>query len=165
GDIGRLSFGGVGGGGGFGGFGGGAAGRPAGGPPAGAPPAGAPAGAPPAAAVAGGPGAAPAGGPPRGGFGGPAPAPQPPIVVSRLGKDYTVTQTNVRAGTEMRVTTEREEMNVTLREMDEGSWIMLELPGFAKAASGRQQNSLDALRVARETSWFKSNDALWIKMV
>lgn len=65
----------------------------------------------------------------------------------------------------MRVTTEREEMNVTLREMDEGSWIMLELPGFAKAASGRQQNSLDALRVARETSWFKSNDALWIKMV
>src|SRR5690606_40436663 len=102
--IGRLSFGGVGGGGGFGGFGGGAAARPA-----------------------GGPGAAPAGAAPRGGFGGPAPAPQPPIVLSRLGKDYIVTQTNVRAGTVMRVTTEREEMTVTLREMDAGSWFVLEL--------------------------------------
>lgn len=56
-------------------------------------------------------------------------------------------------------------MNVTLREMDEGSWIVLELPGFTKAASGKQQSSLDALRVARETSWFKDEDGLWLKMV
>lgn len=86
-------------------------------------------------------------------------------MLSRLGKDYTVTQTNVRAGTEMRVTTEREEMTVTLREMDEGSWIVLELPGFAKAASGKEQSSLDALRVARETSWYKDKDTLWLKLV
>lgn len=86
-------------------------------------------------------------------------------MLSRLGKDYTVTQTNVRAGTEMKVTTEREELNLTLREMDEGSWVILELPGFTTAASGTAQNSLDALRVARETSYFKDSDALWVKMV
>ena len=63
------------------------------------------------------------------------------------------------------MTTEREELNLTLREMDEGSWVVLELPGFTTAASGTQQNSLDALRVARETSYFKDKDALWVKMV
>ena len=76
-----------------------------------------------------------------------------------------MTQTNVRAGTEIKLTTEREELNLTLRELDEGSWVILELPGFTTAAAGTQQNSLDALRVARETSWFKDNDALWVKMV
>jgi cell migration-inducing and hyaluronan-binding protein len=63
------------------------------------------------------------------------------------------------------VTTEREELNLTLREMDAGSWVVLELPGFTTAASGTQQSSLDALRVARETSYFKDSDALWVKMV
>jgi hypothetical protein len=63
------------------------------------------------------------------------------------------------------VTTERKELNLTLREMDEGSWVLLELPGFTTAASGTEQNSLDALRVARETSYFKDADALWVKMV
>jgi hypothetical protein len=155
GDIGRLSFGG---GGGFGAFGGGGPPPGAGGPPPGA-------GGPPPGAGGPPPGAAPAGGPPRGGFGGGAPAPQPPIVLSRLGKDYTVTQTNVRSGTEIKVSTERAELNLTLRELDEGSWIMLELPGFTTAAAGKQQDSLDALRVARETSWFKDKDALWVKMV
>ncbi len=151
GDVGRLSFAAPGGA--FGG--GGAGGRPgAGGPPpgAGGPPPGA--GGPPP--VAGGPGA----GAPRA-----APPPQPPIVLSRLGKDYTVTQSNVRAGTEITVTTERKELNLTLREMDEGSWVILELPGFTTAASGTQQNSLAALRVARETSYFKDDDALWVKLV
>ncbi len=35
------------------------------------------------------------------------PPPQPPIVLSRNGRDYTVTSTNVRAGTEIKVATER----------------------------------------------------------
>lgn len=76
-----------------------------------------------------------------------------------------MTQTNVRSGTEIKVTTEREQLNLQLRELDEGSWIMLELPGFTSAAAGKEQNSLDALRVAQETSWFKDQDALWVKMV
>ena len=49
--------------------------------------------------------------------------------------------------------------------MDQGSWVMFELPGFANAASGKQQDSLDALRKASETSYFKDKDALWVKLV
>src|SRR5690606_41580766 len=35
----------------------------------------------------------------------------------------------------------------------------------AKAAAGVEQNSLDALRKASKTSWFKADDALWVKLV
>jgi cell migration-inducing and hyaluronan-binding protein len=146
GDIGRLTFGGPGG---FGGGGFGGAGGPGAGP-------GAVAGGPPRAA---GPGAA--GGP--GGFGG-AP-PQPPVVLSRNGKEYTVTGTSVRAGTEIKVTTERPNVNLSLNELDKGSWVIFELPGFTTAASGTELSSLDALRQASDTSYFKDEDALWVKVV
>jgi cell migration-inducing and hyaluronan-binding protein len=88
-------------------------------------------------------------------------------VLSRNGRDFPVTrnQSNVRAGTEIKVTTERSDMSLRLREMDEGSWVIFELPGFTTAASGTEQNSLDALRVARDTSYFKDKDALWVKVV
>jgi cell migration-inducing and hyaluronan-binding protein len=49
--------------------------------------------------------------------------------------------------------------------MDPGSWVMFELPGFTSAAAGKQQDSLDALRKASETSYFKDKDSLWIKLV
>ncbi len=39
------------------------------------------------------------------------------------------------------------------------------MPGFNMAASGTRQASLDALRKASETSWFKAKDALWVKVV
>lgn len=76
-----------------------------------------------------------------------------------------MTGTNVRAGTEIKVTTERPTLNLNLAELDAGSWVMFELPGFTTAASGSQQSSLDALRRATETSYFKGNDALWVKVV
>jgi cell migration-inducing and hyaluronan-binding protein len=160
GDVGRLSLG-----------GGGARGRGAGpgagaprgaGPGAGAPGAGAPRGA--------GPGGTPqAGGAPRGGAGGrgaAAPA-QPAIVLNRNGKDYTLpgTSTNVRAGTEIKVTTENPTVALTLTELDKDSWVIFQLPGFNTAASGTEQTSLDALRKAGETSYFKDKDALWVKVV
>jgi hypothetical protein len=63
------------------------------------------------------------------------------------------------------VTTERPSLNLTLTEMDAGSWIIFDLPGFTTAASGTQQTSLDALRKASETSYFKDKDALWVKVV
>src|SRR5690606_32000953 len=65
----------------------------------------------------------------------PGAAPQPPVVLSRNGRDYTVTQSNVRAGTEIKVATERPSLALTLNEMDRGSWVIFELPGFTKAAS------------------------------
>ena len=150
GDIGRLAF----------------AGPPRiGGAGAGGPGAGAP---PPAAAAPGAPPAA--GGPPRpaagpGGFA--APPPQPPIVLSRNGKDYPIVAggSNVRAGTEIKLTTERPTVALRLTELDKGSWVIFQLPGFNTAESGAQQTSLDALRKASETSYFKDRDALWVKVV
>jgi hypothetical protein len=153
GDVGRLSFA-------VGGFpralGAGAGpGAVAGGPGAGAGPGPGPGAAP----AAGAPGAVvPITVPPRG------PA-QPPVVVSRDGRELTVTSTNVRAGTQIKVTTERQSMPLTLTEMDKGSWVIFELPGFTTAASGTEQSSLDALRKASATSYYKGNGSLWVKLV
>ena len=167
GDVGRLTF-------------GGAGGPPRGGGPcsgAGCLGAGAGPGAAVPSAAAAGPGAVPAGvgaavaggrggtgargG--RGGRGGAAA--QPPVVLSRNGREYTHTASNVRAGTEIKVTTERPSMSLTLTEMDAGSWVIFELPGFTTAASGTEQSSLDALRTASATSYYKGTDALWVKVV
>ena len=63
------------------------------------------------------------------------------------------------------MTTERPSVSLTLNEMDRGSFVILELPGFTTAASGTQQNSLDALRKASETSYFKDKGELWVKVV
>jgi cell migration-inducing and hyaluronan-binding protein len=159
GDVGRLTFGG---GGGFGGARGAGPGRgAAGGPGAAAGP-----GAGAATAGAPGPGAAAGRGAPGGRFGAPAGPPQPPVVLSRNGREYTVTGgSTVRAGTEIKVTTERPSVPLTLTELDRGSWVIFELPGFTTAASGTPQDSLDALRKASETSYFKDKDALWVKVV
>jgi cell migration-inducing and hyaluronan-binding protein len=89
------------------------------------------------------------------------------VVLRRNGKDHTIVNggSNVRAGTEIRMTTERPTVSLRLAELDKGSWVIFELPGFNTAASGTQQNSLDALRKAGETAWFKDKDALWVKVV
>jgi cell migration-inducing and hyaluronan-binding protein len=185
GDVGRMNVGGGGGAVGFGGGGrGGGArggGARAGGPPAGGPPAG-------AARAGGPPAAAPGGGPARGGApgaGAPAPPPQtfaiapgggrirgnpapqgPPVVVSRNGKEITANGAlNVRAGTEYKVTTERPNLNLSVSELDAGSWVMFELPGFTTASAGTAVDSLDALRKATTTSYYKGNGSLWVKLV
>jgi cell migration-inducing and hyaluronan-binding protein len=71
----------------------------------------------------------------------------------------------VRAGTEIRVQTERPQVSLSLSEMDKDSWVIFELPGFASAAAGAEQDSMDALRSASETSYFRGNGALWVKLV
>ena len=154
GDIGRLYLRGAGG----GGFGGA---RRGGGPGAAAPRAGgAGPAAGPARAGAGGPGAAPARG------GGAAPAEQP-VVLVRNGKEFSVTgnQSTVRAGTEILVKTERPEVSFSVSEMNKDSWLIFELPGFAKATAGTELSSMDALRKATETAYFKGENALWVKLI
>jgi cell migration-inducing and hyaluronan-binding protein len=158
GDVGRLSVGAPGGGapraGGPCSSGAGCAGAPGAAPTGAAPGPGA--AAPVAAAAPGG----------RGGRGGRGGAPQPPVVLSRNGRELAITGgTNVRAGTEIKVATERPSMSLILTEMDAGSWVVFELPGFTTAASGAEQSSLDGLRKASETSYFKGTDALWVKVV
>jgi cell migration-inducing and hyaluronan-binding protein len=49
--------------------------------------------------------------------------------------------------------------------MDKGSWVIFQLPGFNTAATGTATDSLDALRKANDTSYFKDKDALWVKVV
>jgi len=93
------------------------------------------------------------------------PPAQPPVVLSRNGREYTQTGSNVRAGTEIKLTTERPKLDLTLTEMDAGSWVIFELPGFTAAASGTEQSSLTALRKASETSYFKDKGELWVKVV
>ena len=63
------------------------------------------------------------------------------------------------------MTTERPSLTLNVRELDAGSWVMFELPGFTTAASGTAQDSLDALRKANTTSYYKGNGSLWLKLV
>jgi len=95
------------------------------------------------------------------------PPPEKPIELVRNGKEFHVTgdQSNVRAGTEIEVKTERPEVTLSLAEMDKGSWVIFDLPGFTSAASGKEQDSMDALRKASETSYFKDGGDLWVKLV
>ena len=173
GDVGRLSVGAPGGGGGSRGAapGGGRGGAPAvgrgdpGGTPRGAAPGG-------NNLVAQGPGGAPRGGAPTAGRGAPGGrggagggAAQTPVILSRNGKDYDLTATTVRAGTEIKVATERPSLSLTLTELDPGSWVIFELPGFTTAASGTATDSLDALRKASATSYYKGDGSLWVKVV
>jgi cell migration-inducing and hyaluronan-binding protein len=64
-----------------------------------------------------------------------AAAPQQPITLGRNGKDFnfTANQSTVRAGTEIRVKTERPEVSISLAK---DSRVVFEFPGFANATSG-----------------------------
>jgi cell migration-inducing and hyaluronan-binding protein len=158
-DMGRLSVGGVGGGGGRGGFGrrGGGAG------PGGAAP-GAGRGGPPGGGAPGGRGGPPGGG--FGGFGGGGGAAADPIILSRNGREFEYPgQATLGSGAEIKVDTAREAVSLRLSEMDEGSWVIFELPGFSTVSEGGEQTSLAALRNASDTAYFKDGDTLWVKLV
>ena len=160
GDIGRVNIGG-------GAPGGGRGGAAGPGAAKGGAPAPLAAGAGAAKGGPGGPGAAKGGGVPvvgpRNGLAQPV---QPAITLSRNGKNFPYyAATNVRAGTEVKVTTERPNVNLSVSELDKDSWVIFELPGFTTAASGTAQNSLDDLRKATATSYFKGNGSLWVKLV
>jgi cell migration-inducing and hyaluronan-binding protein len=97
-----------------------------------------------------------------------APPPPPaPIALVRNGKEFQITanQSTVRAGTEIQVKTERPEVSLSVSEMDKDSWLIFELPGFSSADAGTELDSLDALRNASETSYFRDDNALWVKLV
>jgi hypothetical protein len=159
GDFGRLNIGGGAGGFGGGGFGGRGAGAARGGA-AGPGGPGAAAG-PGAVAGRGGP-AGRGGGFGRGGAGGA----NMPVILSRNGRELTISgDTTVRSGTEIKAETERTPLSISLRELDSGSWVIFELPGFTTASSGTAQTSLDALRSASDTSYYKGDGSLWVKLV
>jgi hypothetical protein len=56
-------------------------------------------------------------------------------------------------------------MSISVSELDSGSWVMFELPGFSTATTGTPQDSLDALRNASSTSYYRGEGSLWVKLV
>jgi cell migration-inducing and hyaluronan-binding protein len=89
-----------------------------------------------------------------------------PIILDRDGRrfEYTGGQT-IGSGAEVRVDTARESLSLSLQEMDLGSFVIFELPEFTTAAQGTEQGSLAALRDASETSYYRDDAALWVKLV
>jgi cell migration-inducing and hyaluronan-binding protein len=89
-----------------------------------------------------------------------------PIILQRNGRrlEYTGGQT-IGSGAELRVETARESLILSLSEMDQGSFVIFELPEFTSASTGTQQSSLAALKGASETSWFRDDAGLWVKLV
>jgi cell migration-inducing and hyaluronan-binding protein len=91
-----------------------------------------------------------------------------PIMLSRNGRRWEYTgQTTIRSGAEVRVETGRESLSLSLAEMDEGSWVIFELPGFSTAAAGAEARNLDALRSASGSSYYNDRErgTLWVKVV
>ncbi len=87
-------------------------------------------------------------------------------MLQRNGKRYEYNgETTIPSGAEIRISTAKDKLALHLREMDKGSWAIFELPGFTSAAVGMPQDSLDALRAAKTTSYFKDKERLWVKLV
>ncbi len=89
-----------------------------------------------------------------------------PIILQRHGKRFEyVGGTTIGSGAELRVETARETLTLALQEMDPGSFVIFEFPEFTTAARGVKQSSLDALRNASETSYYRDDESLWVKLV
>jgi cell migration-inducing and hyaluronan-binding protein len=89
-----------------------------------------------------------------------------PVVLERNNKRYEYsTETTVQSGSQIRISTMRENLALHLREMDEGSWVIFELPGFQSAAGGTSVDSMEALRTSDVTASFQGENALWVKLV
>jgi cell migration-inducing and hyaluronan-binding protein len=89
-----------------------------------------------------------------------------PVILSRNGRDFEFRgQTTIRSGAELTIDTSRESLPLSLSQMDEGSWVIFELPGFTTASAGAEQSSLAALQRASSTSYYKDGDTLWVKLV
>jgi cell migration-inducing and hyaluronan-binding protein len=96
---------------------------------------------------------------------GPRPAPEP-IKLSREGTQIDLTgETTIVSGSEVKVDTARKAVTLALREMNKGSSVVFELPGFSTTSGGEKQSSLPGLRNANATSYYKDGDTLWVKLV
>ena len=71
----------------------------------------------------------------------------------------------MKAGTEIKAQTEAASVSISVSELDSGNWVIFELPGFTTAATGTAQDSLDALRNASSTSYYRGEGSLWVKLV
>jgi cell migration-inducing and hyaluronan-binding protein len=56
-------------------------------------------------------------------------------------------------------------VSLSLTELDSGSWVIFELPGFTTAASGSRRTAWMRPRQASATSYYKGQHSLWVKLV
>jgi len=89
-----------------------------------------------------------------------------PIILQRNGRrfEYTGGQT-IGSGAEVRVETARDTLSLSLSELDDGSFVIFELPEFTTASGGEEHSNLAALRDASETSYYNGDDTLWVKLI
>ena len=73
--------------------------------------------------------------------------------------------TTIPSGAEIKAQTDSTALQLGLTEMDKGSWVMFELPGFTTASAGTKVASLDAVRRATGTSYYSDGHDLWVKLV
>ena len=89
-----------------------------------------------------------------------------PVILVRNGHRFEYNgETTIGSGAEVQVNTGKDALTVHLREMEQGSFVIFELPGFASAGSGVQVDSLEALRAASQTAWFRGDNRLWVKLM
>jgi cell migration-inducing and hyaluronan-binding protein len=89
-----------------------------------------------------------------------------PIILQRNGRRFEyIGESTIGSGAEVRVETARDTLALSLREMDQGSYVIFELPGFATSAGGTQVTSLAALRNASTTATYRDGTTLWVKLV
>ena len=89
-----------------------------------------------------------------------------PVMLERNGRRYEYNgEATLLSGSEIRVSTMRDALSLSLREMEQGSFVIFELPGFAATGGGTELASLEALRAASETSYFKDENSLWVKLM
>jgi len=87
-----------------------------------------------------------------------------PVTLSRNGRTFNYPgQLTIRSGAEVAVDTARPSLPLRLSGKD-GSWVVLQLHGFADSDKGAAQTSLAALRGATETSYYRDGDTLWLKL-
>ncbi|MDG2174669.1 MAG: G8 domain-containing protein [Gammaproteobacteria bacterium] len=89
-----------------------------------------------------------------------------PIMLQRNGRRFEYTGgSTIGAGAEVRVETARETLTLSLSQMDKNSFVIFEFPEFTTASMGAQQSSLDALKGASQTSYFRDDESLWVKLM
>jgi cell migration-inducing and hyaluronan-binding protein len=89
-----------------------------------------------------------------------------PIILQRNGRRFEyIGETTIGSAAEIRVETARDTLALSVREMDQASFVIFELPGFATTTSGAAAASLAALREATTTAYYRDGETLWVKLV
>jgi hypothetical protein len=63
------------------------------------------------------------------------------------------------------VTTERSSVNINVKELDNGSWVIFELPDSHQRSLWYGAGQPGCAAQGHRTSYYKGNGSLWVKLV